>query len=112
MTASAGDHAGHAADRSGDVGRTAGVGLDQDVRSKKNRGLLIVGGKCTEQRRAVEGQPTGSRLAPKRTPPTGSTIEHPPISAHMGGTSTCRALSFWGTKVTDDCQWGTGCWAV
>ena len=43
------DHAGHAADGSGDVGCSAGFGLDQDVRSK-NRCLLIVRGKRTEQR--------------------------------------------------------------
>ena len=47
-----GNHAGHAADGLGDVGCTAGFGLDQDVRSK-NRGLLIVRGKCTEQRRPL-----------------------------------------------------------
>ena len=35
-----GDHAGLAADGSGDVGCSTGGGLDQDVRSK-NRGLLI-----------------------------------------------------------------------
>jgi hypothetical protein len=35
-----GDHTGLAADGSGDVGCSAGVGLDQDVRSK-NRCLLI-----------------------------------------------------------------------
>ena len=44
-----GDHAGHAADGSGDVGCSAGVGLDQDVRSK-NRCLLILGGQCTGER--------------------------------------------------------------
>jgi hypothetical protein len=43
------DHAGHTADGSGDVGCSAGFGLDQDVRSK-NRCLLIVRGKCTERR--------------------------------------------------------------
>ena len=43
------DHAGHAADGSGDVGCLAGFGLDQDVRSK-NRCLLTLGGKRTEQR--------------------------------------------------------------
>jgi hypothetical protein len=74
-----GDHAEHTADGSGDVGSSAGVGLDQDIRSK-NRCLLIWGGKCTEQRR-----PLSSRLVVVRskTGTSGRRGDHPPISAHM-----------------------------
>ena len=49
-----GDHAGHAADGSGDVGCSTGGGLDQDVRSK-NRCLLTLGVKCTEQEGPLGG---------------------------------------------------------
>ena len=54
-----GDHAGFAANGSGDVGCSAGGGLDQDVRSK-NRCLLIWEASVPnrEGRRTVGGEPS------------------------------------------------------